>query len=174
MRFASPVDIPAIRGAFYSCLPILGQFKGHLKWVDFFMHYWHRDCVCKLSLAAFTESYRCWCRRKKYRFRSEMAQKVYELAKKCVSTLPKCESTKILIMQACKSLNAICEAKQASQLQAEPEQVFPHSARRSAGAGRLFDMVHWSVAESALCFLNSPHAWSVPGPAACPAACPVA
>ena len=27
MRFASPVDIPAIRGAFYSCLPILGQFK---------------------------------------------------------------------------------------------------------------------------------------------------
>ena len=27
MRFASPVDIPATRGAFYSCLPILGQFK---------------------------------------------------------------------------------------------------------------------------------------------------
>ena len=44
-----------------------------------------------------------------------MAQKVYELAKKCVSTLPKCESTKILIMQECKSLNAICEAKQSSQ-----------------------------------------------------------
>ena len=79
------------------------------------MHYWHRDCVCKFTFEAFMESYRCWCKMKKYGFRSEMAQKVYELAKKCVSTLPKCESTKILIMQACKSLNAICEAKQASQ-----------------------------------------------------------
>ena len=27
MRFASPVDIPATRGSFYSCLPILGQFS---------------------------------------------------------------------------------------------------------------------------------------------------
>ena len=27
MRFASPVDIPATRGSFYSCLPILGQFN---------------------------------------------------------------------------------------------------------------------------------------------------
>ena len=89
--------------------------EAHSKWVDFLMHYWHRDCVCKLTLEAFTESYRCWCKRKKYRFRSEMAQKVYELAKKSVSTLPKCESTKILITQACKSLNAIYEVKQACQ-----------------------------------------------------------
>ena len=89
--------------------------EGHFKWVDFFMHYWHRDCVCKVTLEAFMESYRCWCKRKKYRFRSEIAQKVYESAKKSVSTLPKCESTKILITQACKSLNAICEAKQACQ-----------------------------------------------------------
>lgn len=89
--------------------------EGHSKWVDFLMHYWHRDCVCKLTLEAFTESDRCWCKRKKYRFRIEMAQKVYELAKKSVSTLPKCENTKILITQACKSLNAICEVKQACQ-----------------------------------------------------------
>ena len=67
------------------------------------------------TLEAFIESYRGWCKRKKYGFRSEIAQKVYESAKKSVSTLPKCESTKILITQACKSLNAICEAKQACQ-----------------------------------------------------------
>ena len=24
--------------------------EGHEKWVDFFQHYWHRDCVCKFSL----------------------------------------------------------------------------------------------------------------------------
>ena len=38
--------------------------EGHLKWVDFFIHYWHRDCVCKLILEAFVESYRGWCKRK--------------------------------------------------------------------------------------------------------------
>lgn len=89
--------------------------EGHEKWVDFFQHYWHRDCVCKFSLEAFTKSYRRWCRQKNYKFRTDTAHKVYELAKECVATLPKCESTKVLITQACKSLNAVCEAKLASQ-----------------------------------------------------------
>ena len=89
--------------------------EGHEKWVDFFQHYWHRDCVCKFSLEAFTESYRRWCRQKNYKFRTDTAHKVYELAKECVATLPKCESTKVLITQACKSLNAVCEAKLVSQ-----------------------------------------------------------
>lgn len=31
---------------------------GHEKRVDFFLHYWHRDCVCKYSMETFTESYR--------------------------------------------------------------------------------------------------------------------
>ena len=89
--------------------------EGHEKWVDFFQHYWHRDCVCKFSLETFTESYRRWCRQKNYKFRTDTAHKVYALAKECVATLPKCESTKVLITQACKSLNAVCEAKLASQ-----------------------------------------------------------
>ena len=89
--------------------------EGHEKWVDFFQHYWHRDCVCKFSLEAFTESYRRWCRQKNYKFRTDTAHKVYALAKECVATLPKCESTKVLITQACKSLNAVCEAKLVSQ-----------------------------------------------------------
>lgn len=34
-----------------------------------------------------------------------------------MATLPKCESTKALVVQACKSLNAICEARRRTQLE---------------------------------------------------------
>ena len=86
--------------------------NGHEKWVDFFLRYWHKDCVCQYSMEAFTESYRGWCKRKNYKFRTDTAHKIYLLAQESVATLPKCESTKMLITQACKSLNAVCEAKQ--------------------------------------------------------------
>lgn len=91
--------------------------NGHEKWVDFFLRYWHKDCVCQYSMEAFTESYRGWCKRKKYKFRTDTAHKIYLLAQEGVATLPKCESTKMLITQACKSLNAVCEAKQSTQLE---------------------------------------------------------
>lgn len=39
------------------------------------------------------------------------------MAQECVATLPKCESTKTLIGQACKSLNAVCEARHNTQLE---------------------------------------------------------
>ena len=90
---------------------------GHEKWVDFFLRYWHRDCVCQYSIDVFTESYRGWCKRKNYNFRTDTAHKIYLLAQECVATLPKCESTKTLIAQACKSLNAVCEAKRSTQLE---------------------------------------------------------
>ena len=91
--------------------------NGHEKWVDFFLRYWHKDCVCQYSMEAFTESYRGWCKRKNYKFRTDTAHKIYLLAQESVATLPKCESTKMLITQACKSLNAVCEAKQSTQLE---------------------------------------------------------
>ena len=90
---------------------------GDEKWVDFFLRYWHKDCVCQYSMEAFTESYRRWCKRKNYKFRTDTAHKIYLLAQEGVATLPKCESTKMLITQACKSLNAVCEAKQSTQLE---------------------------------------------------------
>ena len=68
-------------------------------------------------MEAFTESYRGWCKRKNYKFRTDTAHKIYLLAQEGVATLPKCESTKMLITQACKSLNAVCEAKQSTQLE---------------------------------------------------------
>ena len=91
--------------------------NGHEKWVDFFLRYRHKDCVCQYSMEAFTESYRGWCKRKNYKFSTDTAHKIYLLAQEGVATLPKCESTKMLITQACKSLNAVCEAKQSTQLE---------------------------------------------------------
>ncbi len=87
----------------------------HEKWVDFFSIYWHRDCVLRLSIEKFTESYRKWCLRRNYKFRTNTAHKLYALAQDAVPTLPKNNGTKALVLQACKSLNAVCEAKQSTQ-----------------------------------------------------------
>lgn len=78
---------------------------GHEKWVDFFSIYWHRDCVLRLSIEKFTESYRKWCLRRNYKFRTNTAHKLYALAQDAVPTLPKNNGTKALVLQACKSLN---------------------------------------------------------------------
>ena len=88
---------------------------GHEKWVDFFSIYWHRDCVLRLSIEKFTESYRKWCLRRNYKFRTNTAHKLYALAQDAVPTLPENNGTKALVLQACKSLNAVCEAKQSTQ-----------------------------------------------------------
>lgn len=80
---------------------------GHEKWVDFFSIYWHRDCVLRLSIEKFTESYRKWCLRRNYKFRTNTAHKLYALAQDAVPTLPKNNGTKALVLQACKSLNAV-------------------------------------------------------------------
>ena len=88
---------------------------GHEKWVDFFSIYWHRDCVLRLSIEKFTESYRKWCLRRNYKFRTNTAHKLYALAQDAVPTLPKNNGTKALVLQACKSLNAVGEAKQSTQ-----------------------------------------------------------
>ena len=60
--------------------------NGHEKWVDFFLRYWHKDCVCQYSMGAFTESYRSWCKRKNYKFRTDTAHKIYLLAQEGVAT----------------------------------------------------------------------------------------
>ena len=38
---------------------------GSQKWVDYAETFWHVDCVRNLSLKAFTERYRKWCKRNK-------------------------------------------------------------------------------------------------------------
>jgi len=80
---------------------------GSQKWVDFAASFWHVDCVRGLSLNAFTERYRKWCKRHSYNFSAEMVAEIYEDAKELVPTLLKNESTKVLLTEAVSQLNAI-------------------------------------------------------------------
>ena len=38
------------------------------RWVDFATAFWHVDCVRNMSLTAFAERYRKWCKRHGYNF----------------------------------------------------------------------------------------------------------
>ena len=79
---------------------------GHQKWVDFVDTYWHVDCVCKMSLNAFTEHYKKWCSRNDYYFTTKKAKDIYEFSKELVPVLPKDVLTKGIIKQAVDQLNA--------------------------------------------------------------------
>ena len=50
---------------------------GSQKWVDFAEAFWHLDCVCSQSLAAFTERYRKFCKRHGYNFSSVKAAEIH-------------------------------------------------------------------------------------------------
>ncbi len=83
------------------------ESNGHFKWVDFIRHFWHKDCVTRLSLNGFAEKYRKWCNREGYRFISSDVARIYKAALESTATFPKSDSTKILIRQAADSLNAV-------------------------------------------------------------------
>ena len=82
---------------------------GSQKWVDFVHTYWHVDCVRSRSLAAFTEHYQNWCRRKGYNFSAGKAEKVYQASSDLIAVFPKDSSTKLLVRQAVAMLNAASE-----------------------------------------------------------------
>ena len=84
--------------------------SGHFKWIDFTLRFWHKDCVTAYSRTAFHETYRKWCKNTGYRFEPKQADDLYDAAQNAIATLPKNNSTKILITQAVKSLNAVYEA----------------------------------------------------------------
>lgn len=77
---------------------------GHQKWVDFAADFWHCDCVADLSQKAFTDRYRRWCKRKGYNFSELKAEEVYAHGVEQFPTLPKTESTKLLITSATNEL----------------------------------------------------------------------
>lgn len=79
---------------------------GSQKWVDFVASFWHVDCVCSISLIAFTERYQKWCKRHGYNFSNKTATAIYEGAKKILVTVPKNPTSKFLIQQAVEQLNA--------------------------------------------------------------------
>ena len=79
---------------------------GSQKWIDFATTYWHVECVRTMSLPAFTEHYRKWCKRKGYNFQPSKPITIYDASRELISTLPKDNVTKMLVMQAIEQLNA--------------------------------------------------------------------
>ena len=75
--------------------------------MDFIRHFWHKECVNRLSLNGFAEKYRKWCNREGYRFISSDVARIYKAALESTATFPKSDSTKIFIRQAADSLNAV-------------------------------------------------------------------
>ena len=78
---------------------------GSQKWVDFVYTYWHVDCVRGKSLAAFTEHYKNWCKRKGYNFSAAKAEKVYHKSTDLIAVFPKDANTRMLLHQAVDMLN---------------------------------------------------------------------
>ena len=90
---------------------------GTQKWVDFAASFWHVDSVRSMSLAAFTERYRKWCKRNGYNFSQSKAAEIHAGAQELIAMLPKDTFTKAMIKQAIDSLNAI--SKSVEQLKTE-------------------------------------------------------
>ena len=86
---------------------------GSQKWVDFVYTYWHVDCVRGKSLAAFTEHYKSWCKRKGYNFSASKAEEVYRAASDLIAVFPKDDNTKMLVRQAISVLNVTSETVEA-------------------------------------------------------------
>jgi len=82
---------------------------GHEKWMDFAFKFWHCECVCGLSEKAFIESYRKWCKKAGYKFSKDKAETLYASACGHFSVMPMTDTTKLLITQAIKQINAVSE-----------------------------------------------------------------
>ena len=90
---------------------------GSQKWVDFAAAFWHVDCVRAMSLTAFTERYRKWCKRHGYNFSQCKAVEIHTRAQDLIAMLPKDALTKTMIRQAIDALNAVSTSLE--QLKAE-------------------------------------------------------
>ena len=84
------------------------ESDGHEKWLDFTARFWHCECVGDLSLNAFLESYRKWC--KKSGYRCVNADEIHKFARQCAAVMPKSDSTKALITYAVAQVNAVVES----------------------------------------------------------------
>ena len=82
---------------------------GHEKWIDFAAKFWHCECVSKLSENTFKDRYQKWCKRAGYYYSEAKATEIYSQAQHRVYTLPKNNSTQLLVTQAILQLNTIAE-----------------------------------------------------------------
>jgi len=84
------------------------ESDGHVKWLDFAARFWHCECVGSLSLNAFTEAYRKWCKRTGYHCVN--ADAIHAAARQCTAVMPRNETTKALITCSIAQVNAIAES----------------------------------------------------------------
>ncbi len=82
---------------------------GHEKWVDFANSFWHVDCVRKISLNAFTDRYRAFCKKHHYLFQPSKPEELYDAAKDLVAVFPKEPAYKLVIQQSIQQLNLASE-----------------------------------------------------------------
>lgn len=103
---------------------------GTQKWVDFAASFWYVDAVRGMSLAAFTERYRKWCKRHGYNFSINKAAEIHAGAQELIAMLPKDTLTKAMVKQAI----GLFECRfQASQLPEYPVVMAMHGAGDSLG-----------------------------------------
>jgi len=79
---------------------------GRQKWVDFVASFWHCECICHVSEKAFAERYQKWCKRKGYHFSAEKASELYTASCGHITTLPKNNMTRLIIITAAQQLTA--------------------------------------------------------------------
>ena len=90
---------------------------GSEKWLDFLATFWHCQCVCGLSVQAFTKKYQRWCKKHGYRFNEEKAFDIYVSACGHVCVMPKTETTELLVKQSVNQLQTIAKTLAALQKQ---------------------------------------------------------
>jgi len=96
-------SFPGVRGWFDS--PV--RKDGSQKWVDFAMIFWHVDCVRSVSLTAFTDRYRKWCKRHGYNFNTQKAEQIHREAREMISLVSKSSTTKLLVQEAASHLSSL-------------------------------------------------------------------
>ena len=69
--------------------------------------FWHVDCVRNMSLTAFAERYRKWCKRHGYNFSQSKAVEIHAGAQDMIAMLPRDALTKTMVRQAIDALNAV-------------------------------------------------------------------
>jgi len=90
---------------------------GSEKWLDFIETFWHCQCVCGLSTAAFSKKYQKWCRKHGYNFSKEKALDVYASACGHICVMPKTDSTEFMVKQAVTQLQTVSKTLAALQQQ---------------------------------------------------------
>lgn len=90
---------------------------GSEKWLDFIDTFWHCQCVCGLTTAAFSKKYQKWCKKHGYNFSEDKALDIYASACGHVCVMPKTDVTEFMMKQAVIQLKTISKTLAALQQQ---------------------------------------------------------